>query len=141
MLVVRIRDRVACAGIRRVNRACMLTDATNETTMKSKPRFDPLYTCRRHAILLPSFYEATSDHPAFPGGDQLWLIIAPKRLLTAIRKDSYMTPIKIQCGCGQRYAFDVEPVHGRMPSPVARPVCGAGRVIAFSSERQFLSLA
>jgi hypothetical protein len=36
-----------------------------------------------------------------------------------------MIPIKIQCGCGQRYAFDVEPVHGRMPSPVACPVCGA----------------
>ncbi len=35
-----------------------------------------------------------------------------------------MIPIKIQCGCGQKYAFDVEPVHGRMPSPVACPVCG-----------------
>jgi len=23
-------------------------------------------------------------------------------------------PIKIQCGCGQKYAFDVEPVNGRM---------------------------
>ena len=34
-------------------------------------------------------------------------------------------PIKVQCGCGQRYAFDVEPVNGRMPSPVACPVCGA----------------
>ncbi len=36
-----------------------------------------------------------------------------------------MIPIKIQCGCGQRYAFDVEPVNGRMSSPVACPVCGA----------------
>ena len=36
-----------------------------------------------------------------------------------------MVPIKIQCDCGQRYAFDVEPVNGRMPSPVTCPVCGA----------------
>lgn len=34
-------------------------------------------------------------------------------------------PIKIQCGCGQRYSFDAEPVNGRMASPVACPVCGA----------------
>jgi hypothetical protein len=36
-----------------------------------------------------------------------------------------MIPVKVQCGCGQRYAFDVEPVNGRMPSAVACPVCGA----------------
>ena len=35
-----------------------------------------------------------------------------------------MIPIKIQCGCGQRYAFDVEPVNGRMTSTVACPTCG-----------------
>ena len=35
-----------------------------------------------------------------------------------------MIPIKIQCGCGQRYAFEVAPVDGRMPAPVACPVCG-----------------
>jgi hypothetical protein len=35
-----------------------------------------------------------------------------------------MLPIKINCACGQRYAFDVEPVNGRMPAPVACPVCG-----------------
>ncbi len=35
-----------------------------------------------------------------------------------------MIPIKIQCGCGQRYAFDIEPVNGRMTSTVACPVCG-----------------
>lgn len=34
-----------------------------------------------------------------------------------------MIPIKIQCGCGQRYAFDVEPVNGRMPHAVACPAC------------------
>jgi hypothetical protein len=34
-------------------------------------------------------------------------------------------PVKIQCACGQRYAFDVEPIAGRMPAPVSCPVCGA----------------
>ena len=36
-----------------------------------------------------------------------------------------MIPIKIQCPCGQKYAFDIEPVDERMPLPVACPVCGA----------------
>jgi len=36
-----------------------------------------------------------------------------------------MIPVKVQCACGQRYAFDVEPVNGRMPYPVACPVCNA----------------
>ena len=36
-----------------------------------------------------------------------------------------MIPIKIQCECGQRYAFEIEPVDGRMPSPIACPGCGA----------------
>lgn len=35
-----------------------------------------------------------------------------------------MIPVKIECGCGQHYAFDVEPVNGRMASTVACPVCG-----------------
>lgn len=36
-----------------------------------------------------------------------------------------MIPIKIQCGCGQHYAFNAEPVNGRMSSTVACPGCGA----------------
>lgn len=32
--------------------------------------------------------------------------------------------IKIQCDCGQKFKFDVEPVHGRMPFTVNCPVCG-----------------
>jgi hypothetical protein len=35
-----------------------------------------------------------------------------------------MITVKIQCGCGQHYAFDVEPVAGRMPTAVACPACG-----------------
>jgi hypothetical protein len=34
-----------------------------------------------------------------------------------------MIPVKIQCGCGQRYSFEVEAVDGRMPSSVACPAC------------------
>jgi hypothetical protein len=36
-----------------------------------------------------------------------------------------MIPIKVQCACGQKYSFDVEPVNDRMPWPVACPVCNA----------------
>jgi len=32
-------------------------------------------------------------------------------------------PIKIFCACGQKYAFEVHPHAGRMPVPVACPVC------------------
>jgi UDP-N-acetylmuramyl pentapeptide phosphotransferase/UDP-N-acetylglucosamine-1-phosphate transferase len=49
-----------------------------------------------------------------------------------------MIPVKIQCSCGQRYVFDIEPVCGRMTSSVSCPVCGAdgttaaNEVIAFT---------
>jgi hypothetical protein len=33
--------------------------------------------------------------------------------------------VKIECECGQRYAFDVEPASGKMPSPVGCPSCRA----------------
>jgi hypothetical protein len=33
--------------------------------------------------------------------------------------------IKIQCNCGARYKFEIEPVHSRMPTPVKCPECGA----------------
>lgn len=36
-----------------------------------------------------------------------------------------MVPIKVECDCGQHYAFDVEPVNGCMPSAIACPECGA----------------
>ena len=32
-------------------------------------------------------------------------------------------PVKIYCVCGQKYAFEVWPRNGRMPAPVACPVC------------------
>jgi hypothetical protein len=33
--------------------------------------------------------------------------------------------IKIQCDCGVKFKFDVEPVNGQMPVPVQCPECGA----------------
>jgi hypothetical protein len=53
-----------------------------------------------------------------------------------------MMPIKIQCGCGQRYAFDIEPICGRMPGFINCPICGAdgtsaaNEVIAFTLSRE-----
>ena len=41
-----------------------------------------------------------------------------------------MIPVKIQCDCGQRYAFDIEPVNGIMPGPVACPSCGTNGTAA-----------
>lgn len=32
--------------------------------------------------------------------------------------------LKLNCQCGQKYSFDVEPVNGRMPFTVACPMCG-----------------
>ena len=36
-----------------------------------------------------------------------------------------MVAVKIECGSGQHYAFDVEPVNGQAGFPVACPTCGA----------------
>jgi tetratricopeptide (TPR) repeat protein len=33
-------------------------------------------------------------------------------------------PVKIYCGCGQKYSFEVQPVAGRVPFPIACPACG-----------------
>jgi len=33
--------------------------------------------------------------------------------------------VKVVCNCGQKFAFDVEPVNGRMPVSVSCPGCGA----------------
>ena len=35
--------------------------------------------------------------------------------------------IKLECDCGTKFKFDVEPVHGRMPVPVACPECANDR--------------
>jgi len=35
-----------------------------------------------------------------------------------------MLELKVQCDCGQKFKFDVEPVHGRMPFAVNCPLCG-----------------
>ena len=45
--------------------------------------------------------------------------------LGRVRMMPVKVPVKIACGCGQKYAFDVYPLNGRMPSPIRCPVCGA----------------
>ncbi len=50
--------------------------------------------------------------------------------------------VKIQCGCGTRFAFDVEPFNGRMPVRVKCPDCNAdGTESANEAIRQKLSAA
>ncbi len=48
----------------------------------------------------------------------------------SIQIRDFMIPVKIQCECGQRYAFDVEPVNGRMSSSIACPTCGVDGTVA-----------
>ncbi len=36
-----------------------------------------------------------------------------------------MMEVKIQCACGAKYKFDVEPINGLMPGPIQCPVCHA----------------
>jgi hypothetical protein len=48
--------------------------------------------------------------------------------------------VKVQCGCGTRFAFDVEPVNGRMPMRIKCPGCGAdGTELANEVIRQRLA--
>jgi hypothetical protein len=35
-----------------------------------------------------------------------------------------MIPVKIYCACGQKYSFEAQHADGKMPVPVACPVCG-----------------
>jgi hypothetical protein len=50
--------------------------------------------------------------------------------------------VKVQCPCGTRYAFDVEPVYDRMPGRVNCPGCGAdGTDFANEVIRQKLAAA
>lgn len=44
-----------------------------------------------------------------------------------------MVSIKIQCGCGQRYEFDVEPAGNSMPYAIACPSCGVDGTPAANS--------
>jgi hypothetical protein len=41
-----------------------------------------------------------------------------------------MVPVKIECECGQNYAFDVEPANGKMPTAINCPACGADGTMA-----------
>ena len=41
--------------------------------------------------------------------------------------------VKVQCSCGTRYKFDVEPINDHMPGPVSCPTCGADGTAASNS--------
>jgi hypothetical protein len=78
----------------------------------------------------------SDEKPDFPRESHL---AQPMQMnLASLKPRIFMMPIKIQCGCGQRYAFDIEPFCGRMPFSIACPVCGmdgtnaANEVIAFN---------
>jgi hypothetical protein len=47
-----------------------------------------------------------------------------KFLLTTLNQFGAIMEIKVECACGQRFKFDVEPVNGQMPYEVKCPVCG-----------------
>ena len=52
-----------------------------------------------------------------------------------------MIPIKIFCGCGQKYAFDIEPIGGRIAQAVQCPACGSdGTTAANQVIAQYLAL-
>src|SRR5581483_1422187 len=50
--------------------------------------------------------------------------VRPRSLDPQARSPKPMQELKIQCDCGQRYKFDVEPVNNRMPFKVNCPSCG-----------------
>jgi hypothetical protein len=53
------------------------------------------------------------------------LAVCSPKLLLAKKSGTNFMEIKIGCGCGQNYKFDVEPVNSRLPVKVACPSCGA----------------
>jgi hypothetical protein len=62
--------------------------------------------------------------------EQVRQIVPPLHDIVARQIEPKLTPmpmmtVKIDCDCGQRYAFDVEPVGGVLPTAVACPACGA----------------
>lgn len=59
-----------------------------------------------------------------------------------VRMPPALIPIKIRCGCGQKYAFDVDPSGGRMAYSVQCPICGLdGTTIANQMIAQYLSVS
>ena len=47
---------------------------------------------------------------------------------------NHIMEIKIQCDCGAKYKFDVEPVTGRLPVAIACPSCGANGTAAANQQ-------
>jgi tetratricopeptide (TPR) repeat protein len=51
-------------------------------------------------------------------------LVAPRPAALPPAKFSREIPVSIFCPCGQKFAFEVQPVEGRMPFSVACPACG-----------------
>jgi len=62
--------------------------------------------------------------PGQRGDEPLGWAFGNRKLAPGAIKTAHMVNIKIICGCGQKYSFDVYPLNGRMPAPVQCPVCG-----------------
>jgi hypothetical protein len=58
------------------------------------------------------------------GTDINWLELAKPFYKIAV-SSPLMSEIKVQCDCGQKLKFDVDPSYTRIPFPVNCPVCGA----------------
>ena len=74
-----------------------------------------------HLILLVNARYAAYKTTLF---QWLWELFGDELYPAGTQKSAAME-IKVQCDCGQRYKFDVEPLLGQMPYRVNCPVCGA----------------
>jgi hypothetical protein len=74
-------------------------------------------------VLPPSLHE--NEARVSINGCSVWALGGA---LLINRKLHLVIPIKIQCGCGQKYAFDVEPDNGSLRQSVHCPVCGSDGV-------------
>src|SRR5712671_1566614 len=79
---------------------------------------EEIKTCGSAAILRLSFGQDLSMRNAIGQQD-----VRGTSFLT-FGQPSPIMEVKIQCPCGTRYKFDVEPIDGRLPGPVNCPTCG-----------------
>jgi uncharacterized protein YxjI len=74
---------------------------------------------------IPGGIKESRREGRFVGADSSLRRPSGADLLPRINPIHAMVEIKVLCGCGTKFKFDVEPVQGRMPSVVNCPACGA----------------
>jgi hypothetical protein len=67
------------------------------------------------------FFAMATSRPLRPG----WPFPAAGNQCRFAEPETLVMEVKVQCECGTRYAFDVEPVNGRMPVRINCPGCSA----------------